>query len=309
MRRSAAFALESLKGQEGGNNALFQEYNAAGNARWNTGWPGQIDLTGVAWNSPRTATAVTPRHVVMAAHFPRKIGDTLVFHDRSGKRHTRVLVKTVSLRGAPTRIDIMVGLLDHPLPDLIKAYPLLEPAADYADRLAGGPVLVTDSKRQLAIHEIMYVNRKALRFAYNPDYADSMRTMLIRGDSGNPSFLILDGELVLVETHTMGGPGTGPFYSTPVHFKGLEQAVQSLDPAYKLKVVKLNDRYVREAAASRADRKAYVQRNTDGSQRKPPADKRTRPTNTRTVSPARPATSPGTGNGPRPRRVPTPKTP
>jgi hypothetical protein len=288
-----AFSLNSLEGLEAGDNRLFLAYDPNGEVRWNKGWPGQVDLTGVAWDSPRTATAITARHVVMAAHYSRKIDDTLVFHDHDGKRHARTLVNTVSLGGPPNHTDITVGLLDRPLPDQIKTYPLLEPATDYADRLAGGLVLVTDHERRLFIHEIMFVSTKSLRFTFSPECKESMQKSLFRGDSGNPSFLWMRGEPVFVETHTMGGAGAGPFYSAPTQFQALKEAMKNLDPRYPPRVVPLDPAYAREAAARRTKRPHYTRRNTDGSLRKD----------------APPKGKPGTNSAPRVRRVPSPSTP
>ena len=55
---------------------LFTRYNPRGPSTWNQGWPWKLDLSGVAWDEPTTATALTPRHVVMADHFKRGTGGT-----------------------------------------------------------------------------------------------------------------------------------------------------------------------------------------------------------------------------------------
>lgn len=314
-RGASGFTLSDLKSGGVGSNRLFLSYNAGGASRWNPGWPARLDMTGVAWDSLRASTAVTPRHVVMAAHYARKLGDTLVFHDRTGQPHRRTLVKTQSLKSTPGRPDITVGLLDRPLPGTIKIYPLLKPAPDYADRLAGGPVLITNQERRLFVHEISYVSDTSLRFARNPDFHEDMRTSLIKGDSGHPAFLLVDGEPVLVETHSMGGDGAGPFYSAPGPFKALEQAIKRLDPRYRVRVVNLDPAYARRAAANREHREFYTRRNTDGSIKKiakTPSAQATapRPVARPTVRPKTPASSrQGVGQQPRPRRVPTTKTP
>ena len=60
---------------------------------------------------------------------------------------------------------------------------------------------------------------------------------LVVGDSGNPSFLIVGNELVLLETHTTGGPGAGPYFGDPTVQQSVRQAVQKLDPAYRIRMV------------------------------------------------------------------------
>ncbi|MDG1671900.1 MAG: hypothetical protein P8H96_13615, partial [Akkermansiaceae bacterium] len=60
------------------------------------------------------------------------------------------------------------------------------------------------------------VNRFMIAFEYDVADTHGWGKKLIKGDSGNPSFLIDGQELVLVETHTSGGPGAGPFYGSAI---------------------------------------------------------------------------------------------
>lgn len=280
--RAAPLTLDALSSQPAGDNRLFLEYNAAGKARWNPAWPGQMDMTGVAWDSPRSATAITRRHIVMAGHYPRSTGDTIVFHDRNGDRHARQLEKVVSFRKLPVGSDIAVGLLDRPLPDGIKTYPLLEPRADYANRLSGGLVLITEQKRRLFIHEILFVNERSMKFTHGAKANPSVQTMLTVGDSGNPAFVLVEGEPVLVETHTIGGAGAGPFYSTPPNFETLQRVVRELNPNYQLKTRTLEKRYTEAAEARRGLGKDYAHWSTNGIFKPRPV-----------TNPRRPAATPG----------------
>ena len=283
------------------DDRVFLSYNPRGRSRWNSHFLPHLDLTGVSWDSPRTATAITPRHVVMAAHYPRHPGDSLVFHDRSGNRHSRKLLKTISLGSKPTWMDISVGLLDRPLPDEIKTYPLLAPSADYAGRLAGGHALVTNNRRRLLVREIRFVREKSLRLDYRPDEAKDKRQPLTKGDSGNPSFLLLDDGLVLVETHSLGNAGTGAFYSPPVVFAAITEAARKLDRNHTIRTARLDPRYSRIASARRADRAIYQFTRTDGSGMKAPKRSTPAPTASR-----RPSSSPTPREQatPRPKKVP-----
>ena len=60
----------------------------------------------------------------------------------------------------------------------------------------------------------------------------TMSEDLIAGDSGNPSFLWIRGEPVLLETHTTGGSGAGPFYGSPINHAAINNAIASLAELY-----------------------------------------------------------------------------
>ena len=223
-------------------NAIFTNYRPKGPAQWANGWPRRIDLTGVSWSQKQAGTAITPRHIVLAAHYPIKKGKILTFHDRSGKAHTRTIQRRISLRKGEneSRADITVALLDRPLPPEIKSYRLLPPRSDYGHTLPGCPALVTEQQRRLFIHQVSRQAGRIIAFKKNPNYPEKLYKGLIKGDSGNPSFLLVGGEPVLIETHTGGGGGAGPFYSEPKVFAALEAAVAELDPSYRIKTVPLD---------------------------------------------------------------------
>ena len=311
VKTSAGLTLESLRGTKAGDNRIFLEYNRGGKVRWNTGWPGRVDMTGVSWDSGKPATAITPRHVVMAAHYSRKVGAAIVFHDREGKAHRRTLQKLESLRGKPSSVDIVVGLLDRPLPDQVKTYPLLKPKTGYADILAGGPVLITGQKHRLFVHQVTFLRDRVITFAHDSAYHESMRWMLTKGDSGYPTFMLVGGEPVLIETQTFGGPGMGPFYSTPICFDALQGAVRKLDPKYRIRTVSLDARFVQDAPNRIAARgKTYAIWNPDGSRKNPAVGSTSRRRSAKPVTPATPSVVPPADRKvPRVRRAPPPKDP
>ena len=141
--------LHRLAKEAEGSNQVFASYSAGGPVRWNQAWPWKLDLSGVAWDQNTTATVITPRHVVMAAHYIRPVGHDVVFHDRSGKRHARKVEQVVKLTDRDLRSDVAIGLLDRPLPPEIRRYPLPAPRTDYQTTLIGATALVTEQKRKL----------------------------------------------------------------------------------------------------------------------------------------------------------------
>ena len=57
---------------------LFDRYAANDDALWARGWPAKLDMTGVATDTVRTCTLISPRHILMAQHYQRKVGDKVV---------------------------------------------------------------------------------------------------------------------------------------------------------------------------------------------------------------------------------------
>jgi hypothetical protein len=206
-------------------------------ASWGGNFTRRLDFTGVAWDDTRTATAISPQHVVMAAHYQRPVGSALVFHDRSGRPQRRTLVAVESLGFA----DVAVGKLDSPLPSGVKPYRLLPPSGGY-ESLAGCLALVTDQQRRAFIHEIASIQGNSLSFRHSGRVSPLFRKNLATGDSGHPSFLLVGGEMVLIGTHTSGGPGSGPFYSSPQVFSAVEAAMGRLGGGYRLSTVPLAGR-------------------------------------------------------------------
>lgn len=212
---------------------IFKEYSRSGNSTMEGGWAAGMDMSGVSFNNARTATLITPRHVVMAKHYQRAKGDQIIFHNRAGKNLKRLIIQRENAVG-----DVTVGLLNQPVPSGYHPYALPTPKASYQE-LVDRPVIVSDQNRRLFIHQIANVSGGSISFRQDPAKKYGWGKNLIVGDSGNPSFVISGKELVLIETHTFGGPGSGPFYGDPAVQAGLRAAVQKLDPAYQIRTKSL----------------------------------------------------------------------
>ncbi len=210
---------------------IFKSYRADGNSSMAEGWTQGFDMSGVSFNDTRTATLITPRHVVMAKHYARPAAAPVVFHDRQGKFIQRKIIGFAEGAG-----DVMVGLLDEPVPSNYRPYPLLATGADVS-ALVNRSVIVSDQNRNLFIHQIAGFGSGTIAFKHDKSESHGWSKNLIVGDSGNPSFLIVGRELVLIETHTTGGPGAGPFYGDPAVQQSVRQAVRKLDPAYRIRTI------------------------------------------------------------------------
>jgi len=222
---------EVFEAMKPSDNKVFKSYQIKGKSSYANNWTSGVDLTGVSWNNPKTATMVSPIHFVCAAHYSRNVGEMVVFHEKSGERVERFVVKLKKI----ARSDVAVGLLNRPVPRGIRYYPV--PRAGQEQILIGRSALVTEQKKRLFRHQISRINGQSLSLGYQLEKGLNKR--LISGDSGNPSFYISGSQLVLVETHTGGGPGVGPYYGDAELIEKINVAMSSLQGGYQLQLVNL----------------------------------------------------------------------
>jgi hypothetical protein len=213
-RPTAASTALSFLPSRAEKGTLFRYYQPKAESKWRNNWTSKFDLTGVSWNDPRTATLIAPNYVVMAAHFARPANIAVMFHDKNGIAYERYITAVRSLKVG----DVAVAKLNLPLPPAIKTYPFAAPN----DATSGRLVIITDQTNTLSVHRIAVLDGGVIRFNFANDLDPIYRRNLIVGDSGNPSFIIKNGDLALIETHTTGGPGAGPFYGDP----GLQAAIR-----------------------------------------------------------------------------------
>ena len=207
---------------------IFDTYFPSRDANMADGWTRGMDMSGVSFNDTRTATLITPRHVVMAKHYSRPAGTPVVFHDRGGNRIERKLIGF-----APAAGDVMVALLDEPVPSNYRSYPLPSASSSLLNR----HVIVSDQHRKLFVHKVAAVSGGVIVFKQDENDTYGWGKNLVVGDSGNPSFVISGNELVLVETHTTGGAGAGPYYGDATVQSSVRAAVAKLDPTYQIRTV------------------------------------------------------------------------
>lgn len=186
---------------------LFRYYQPKAASAWKNNWTSAYDLTGVSWNESAAATLIAPQYVVMAAHFIRNSHSPIMFHDKRGNPIERYATTVRSLPGC----DVAVAKLNLPVPSEIKRYRF----ANATDATIGRPVIVTDQTSTLTVQRIAAVNGSVISFTPIPNLNPIYQRNLIVGDSGHPSFVVKNGDLFLIETHTSGGPGAGPFYGDP----------------------------------------------------------------------------------------------
>ena len=192
-------------------------------------WAAGLDLTCISpWNSTggalRAGTLVSPRHIVFAKHYMIDVGATVRFVKMDGTVVDRTMTAREYLGDylggngngpAFVRQDVCVGLLDSDVPSGINFCQILpySIANQLPNIVHGIPALCID-REENALVKCFYAYSDIARAMRNPTQSarDSFNEPLISGDSGNPGFLIIDSELVLITTWTYGGEGAGPNY-------------------------------------------------------------------------------------------------
>lgn len=213
---------------------IFRQYNAESNSILNHSWTSKIDTSGVSFNDKHTCTLITKRHVVMAKHYTRSMKTPVIFHDRNGKRVVR---KLISIK--PAFGDVSVGLLDTAVPSSLRVYPMPTPMANAHRKLVNKLVIVSNQFKELHIHQVALVADSRIFFKFPEASKVGRGRKIVSGDSGNPSFIMLNGETVLIETHHTGGAGAGPFYGDIKVQTAIKQIIAATDNSYSIRTVSL----------------------------------------------------------------------
>lgn len=202
----------------------------------------------------RGATLITKKHFIHAKHFKTAIlpngGTPIIFVDENNNAIKRNLIQY-----ADDFTDITIGLLDSEVPSNIKIAKVLPP--DYLTYIEADNL----NKYSLGHNQFgqVFVNKTTLGFGgyivnngsggtvnipnifvYNLSSTDpyySFTKTVIVGDSGQPSFVIIDNDLVLLTC--WWAPTSGPFVST--RYDRINELINNLSPneGYSLSPVDL----------------------------------------------------------------------
>ena len=210
-------------------------------------WAYGLDLSCASpWNSydgnrMYAATAISPRHVILAKHHtPDLLPQQYFFVGTNGNVYCRSIVATLNA-GA----DITIALLDSELPSAVRPTKVLSP--NYEEYMGNGkymPMVLFDQYEkayifevaslfdscivnQVVQHGVLYQNSSnVIRAAFK-------KAQLIGGDSGNPRFFIVGNEIVLTGlTWTSNGFGENLAKLVPQ----LQTAMDSLVSGYQLQL-------------------------------------------------------------------------
>jgi hypothetical protein len=212
-------------------------------------WAAGIDLTPIAvYNSTsgdarRGAVLISPRHVLMAEHYPVGDGATIRFVDAANNVIARTISDHENIGPANSAddylTDLRVGLLSSDVSGITPVKVLPSDYADYMpshDGVIGSniPILALDQQMHAIVDELYRVGAGGQRvLTVNPD--DDLRSEfvegLVTGDSGQGGFLVNDGALILLTTWTYGW-GSGP--SVTYLATEINAAMTSLGGGYTL---------------------------------------------------------------------------
>jgi hypothetical protein len=163
------------------------------------------------------------------------LGAKVYFRGTDGKGYSRELVATNQV----SITDLTVGLLDEDLPlSVHPAYVLADDFEKYIGNGAGLPVVSFDYEEKAIVAELAAIpgKSKAAYVRSRPPISPLRKLFyepIIQGDSGNPCFLIMNQDPILLYTLHSGGAGGGP---SIVHLKSMIQyQMDNLKPGYKLK--------------------------------------------------------------------------
>lgn len=204
-------------------------------------------LTSISpWNSQGGAhyagILISPRHVLFAQHYCPAAGATIRFITADNTVVTRTLSSIQHLTQSQSYYpDLSVGKLDSDVPGTISFARILpDTFANNLPSLASYPVpcAATDQEEKLLVREVTAIPTSTASYAQVTMQMpqDAARRGfyedIVGGDSGNPAFLIVNNQLVLLTCWTFGGGGSG---SSVVAFKtAINAAMTSLGGGYTL---------------------------------------------------------------------------
>jgi hypothetical protein len=203
----------------------IQDHAAGVYVRNTGGWAADINLTCCSpWNSyegaKRAGTAITPRHILLAAHYEPAEGTVFRFITADNQVITRTMVKKRRHPAfVPNFPDLTVGVLDSALPASITPCKVLP--ASWATYLPGipdsgmgpaatrVPVIVLDQEEKALVADWTQSNTQTI---IKQPPVDATRLAFyettIIGDSGNPVFIVINGVVYLLTVLTTPDSGT-----------------------------------------------------------------------------------------------------
>ena len=198
-------------------------------------WLKDVDFSCASpWNDEcgtvRAGTLISRRHIIFAKHFPLWKGVRIVFVGQDGEMCPLNIEAVKEIGGS----DIMIGLLNYEVtPNIRPAKILPENFTRYIGDGKGLPIVTFNQKEQMLLSEVRSIKTN---FVFNAASTNATRKAfggkMVVGDSGNPAFLLIGNEAILLYCLHTGGVGHGPFV---FHYrKEIQKAMDELCPGYTL---------------------------------------------------------------------------
>ena len=204
-------------------------------------WARGIDFSCASpWNDQsgafRAGTLISKRHIIFAKHYPLATGSRIVFVGEDGGV---CACRLVAQKDIGDRSDIKIGLLDYEVTDNVKPAKILPVDAE---RKLGDcswlPIAMFNRKEHLTV-----ISLAPFPSANGASPGIGCRTSRERsrvlfeekvemGDSGNPAFMVMGKQAILLFCIYGGGCGCG----TAVHLCAdkIQRTMDELCPGYKL---------------------------------------------------------------------------
>ena len=203
-------------------------------------WAKGVDFSCASpWNSAggslRAGTLISNRHIIFAKHFQMGKGTRIVFVDGEGA----VCPCYIDAVKEVPNSDIAIGLLNAEVtPNIHPAKILPKDAAKYIGNGDGFPVVTFNQREKLFLTELnkCFTNAVPLKGVGSripqEESRKGFRKSIVTGDSGNPAFMLIGNEAILLYCLTQGGCG----YGSGVHAfsADIQTAMDDLCPGYKL---------------------------------------------------------------------------
>jgi hypothetical protein len=241
VRENAEDAVDDRIGVVGAELAIFdtQDHATPAYVRNTDNWTQKgtaLDLTCISpWNSTgantRAGTLISSRHILFAKHYPISNGATVRFV----KQDNSVVDMTLLSQSNPAS-DIKVGLLSADVPAGISFAKVLPDdwddylPSEYTNAGQGIPTLGLDQQEKAIVTDISTLAGANVSCQVPTDETRlSFYEPKITGDSGNPLFMIVNDELILLTCWWYGGAGSGP--SVHNYRSEINAAMAALDTA------------------------------------------------------------------------------
>ena len=186
------------------------------------------------WNDScgtmRAGTLISKRHVIFAKHFPLWKGVRIVFVDGEGEVCPCHIAATKALETC----DVMIGLLDYEVTPNIHPVKILP--VDYEKHIGDGkglPIVTFNQREQALLSECRGIGTNSISNVASTNLAwKAFGGKIVVGDSGNPAFLLIGSEPILLYCLLSGGVGHGPAIHR--YRREIQKAMDELCSGYKL---------------------------------------------------------------------------
>ena len=198
-------------------------------------WLKGIDFSCASpWNdecgSTRAGTLISKRHIIFAKHFPLWKGVRILFVDQQGE----ICPCRIEATRPVGNSDIMIGLLDYEVtPNIHPAKILPENSAQYIGDGRGLAIVTFNQSEKALLAECQHVSTNIVTSVPSDDRTwKRLGGRLETGDSGNPAFLLIGNEPILIYCLYTGGVGHGP--AIHCRRREIQKVMDELCPGYKL---------------------------------------------------------------------------